>query len=142
MLLLMYISFIGFLLSFVIHLCSLLNIYQPPKEIALPLSIGIIAVFYPAWFISDKMRKDGDIKDYKKAILGVCPKWMVILNSILIIYTFAGLLYLFIMRQFIGTVSKNFRGSSGYMMSLYFLAFTILYCCRRLKIDRSKGYID
>lgn len=136
MLLLMFISFIGFLLSFVIHLCSLLKIYQPPKEITLPLSIGIIAVFYPAWFISNKIRKDYDKKEYKKAIFSVCPNWIMILNGVLIAYALVFSVYALI-KHFRGSVNRDYRGFSSYLMAFYFLAFAISYCCRRLKSEKS-----
>ena len=137
MLLLIFISFIGFVLSAVIHLCSLFRIYESPREIKILIQIGIIAVFYPSWFISEKMRKEENITDYKKAILGVCPKWMLILNSFLLVYAFAGLLYSLFIKQIIGAANKDFRGFSGHWMALYFLTFTILYCCKRLRNGKS-----
>ncbi|MCX5633367.1 MAG: hypothetical protein NTW93_06825 [Phycisphaerae bacterium] len=135
LLLLIFISAAGVALSFVIHLCSLFNIYSPSKEVITLIYIGILVVIYPACIISYKMRSGISTTDFKNTMLGVCPRWMSVMTGFFIMYAFAGFIF-FISRKYFTSsaiASNNFRGFSGHWMALYSLALILLYSCRRLK---------
>ena len=141
MLLLIFISVTGLVLSTVIHFCSLFHIYESPRGLMILINIGIIFVFYPAWIISNRMRNKVNVKDFKKTLFDACPGWLSIMNGLLIMYALGGLIFFLFKRHFAGpdisngqgVMAEGFRGFTGHWMALYSLAFTLLYSCRRLK---------
>jgi hypothetical protein len=141
LLLLIFISITGLVLSAVIHFCSLFHIYEPPRELMILINIGIMVVLYPAYIISKKMRNEVNVKNFNKALFSACPRWLSIMNGFLIVYALVGLIFFIFKRYFAGLAVTNgqeimansFRGFSGHWMALYSLAFAILYSCKRLK---------
>jgi len=141
LILLIIISVIGLVLSAVIHFCSLFRIYEPPRALMILINIGIMVVFYPACIISYKMRNRVNIKDFKKAMFDACPRWLSIMNGLLIMYALAGLIFFIFKKYFASSavtkgqeiMADGFRGFTGHWMALYSLAFAILYSCRHLK---------
>ena len=135
LILLIFISVIGLILSAVIHFSALFHIYYPPKELMILIKVGGFVVVYSAWIISKNLRDKGDIKDFKNALRNVCPRWLSIMTGLLIMYALAGLFFFLFRRYFAGSVPTN--GFTGYWMSLYSLAFSLLYSCKRLKKNMS-----
>jgi len=139
LLLLIFISVTGLVLSTVIHFCSLFHIYEPPRELMILIDMGFIVVFYPACIVSNKMRNKANIKDFKNALFSACPKWLSIMNGFLIIYALGWLIFFIFKRHFDSSVVTNWQGimaNSGYLMAFYSLVFALLYSCRRLKSTR------
>lgn len=141
MLLLIFISAAGLVLSAAVHFCSLFHIYEPPRGLMMLIYIGAIATIYSAIIISRKTRNEIDVEDYKKAIFFACPKWLSMMNGFFIMYVLGGLIFLVFKRYFVGSSVANeqgipangFRGFSGHWMVFYSLALALLCSCRRLK---------
>jgi len=139
MFLLIVISIAGFVLSTLLHLFMLFHIYNPPRELIIFTNIGAAFVIYAAIFISKRVCDQANVKDFKKALYNTCPKWISALTGFLIMYAFAGLLFLIFKKYFGSPISAsnedsiggNFRGFSGHWMALYALAFSIVYSCKK-----------
>ena len=103
-----------------------------------------MVVLYPACIISKKTRNEINVKDFKKAISGACPRWLSIMTGLFIMYALGGLIFFIFKRHFASSavtngqeiIANNFRGFSGHWMALYSLAFALLYSCKRLKSTR------
>jgi hypothetical protein len=108
------------------------------------INTGAMVVLYLAYTISRKTRGELNVKDFRKAISGVCPGWLSIMTGLLIMYALGGLIFFILKRYFASSavtngqeiISNGFRGFSGHWMALYSLAFALLYSCRRLKSTR------
>lgn len=141
MILLIFISVTGLVLSALLHFCSLFHIYEPPRELTTLIWIGAMVVIYPAIVIAEKTRREVNAKDYKKAVLGVCPGWFLTMNGLIIMYVVGYLIFL-IFKKYVGSsavdsgqgiVTNVTHGFAGHWMGIYSLAFTMLYSCKRLK---------
>ncbi len=141
MLLLIIISATGMVLSAGLHFCSLFHIYEPPRELTILIWIGALVVFYSAFVIQKKTRKEVNVEDYKKAVLGVCPGWLLTMNGLIIMYVFGYLIFLIFEKYFgspavdsgQGVITNLTHGFAGHWMGVYSLAFAMLYTCKRLK---------
>ena len=137
MLLLIWISVTGFVLSAVIHFCWLFRIYESPSWLLNLINISAMVVLCLAYPISKKTQGELSRKDYRKALSGVCPGWLAAMGGFLIMYALGGLLFSVYKRHFAD--SADFRGFTGHWMALYALAFIILYSVRRLKKQAGSG---
>jgi hypothetical protein len=100
------------------------------------INIGAMVVLYLAYTISRKTRGELNVKDFRKVISGVCPGWLSIMTGLLIMYALGGLILSIFKRYSDSSVITNWQGimaHSGYLMALYSLALSIVYCCKRLK---------
>jgi hypothetical protein len=144
MFLLIIISIVGFVLSALLHFFMLFHVYNPPRGLTIFVNISAAFVVYMAIFISKRVCKKANIKDSKKAIYNLCPKWISALTGFLIMYTLAGFLLLIFKKYFGNSIStnsaagENFRNFSGHWMALYALAFSIVYSCKKY-VDTLKG---
>lgn len=136
---LVFISIIGLALSAFVHFCMVFHIFDPPRELLMLIKIGILVVMYPAFIISRDLRNKGNIKNFKNAVLSVCPQWMLILTGILIAYALGGLFFFIFKRYGLGHINdqgimvNSTQGFSGHWMAFYSLSLTLLYSCTRLK---------
>jgi hypothetical protein len=133
------ISIIGLALSAIVHFCSLLNIYNPPRVLIILLNVGMIVVLCSACIVSNKMRHRCSIEDCKKDLYNTCPRWLRIMNGLFIIYALAGLIYSCFVKLSNG--AEVFHGFTGYWMAVYSLAIVILYSCKRLQ-NGKKHFLD
>ena len=145
LLLLIYISFTGLVLSAVLHFCSLFHIYEPPRELTILIWIGAVVVFYSSFVIGNKIRKEVNVKDYTKAVLGACPKWLSTMNGLVIMYVVGYLIFLIVMKYAgssavdggQGITAKVSHGFAGHWMAFYSIAFMTLYSSKRIKETHS-----
>jgi hypothetical protein len=136
MLLLIFISSMGLVLSAVIHFSSLFHIYEAPSWLIMLMNTSMIIVFYPVYIISKKTVDEGNIKDFKKAASGVCPDWLLVTNGFIIMYALGWLIFFIFKRYFYESVITNWQRimtNSGFWIAYYSLVFALLYSCRRLK---------
>ena len=139
--LLIIISVAGMVLSAVFHFSSVFNIYQPPRELTILIWIGALVVICPAIVIEKKTRKGVNVKDYKKAVLGVCPGWLLTVNGLIILYVIGYIIFLIFEKYFgspdvdngQGVITNLTHGFAGHWIGVYSLAFLMLYTCKRLK---------
>jgi hypothetical protein len=126
-------SVIGLMLSLIAHTAALLSLPQPFGPAAWGLHIGIFVVWLPAVLASHRLGADFKQKDFWKAALRGCPKWMRWLT-----YGFFGyavvnfLLFMAVAPPRGGGGGANappevFRGFSGHWMAFYSAAAAILY---------------
>ena len=69
-------SAVGFVLSFIVHVFSLLGQKAPYSELAWGLHFGIFVVWIPTVFVSKKLTENFKQKDFWKAALRGCPAWL------------------------------------------------------------------
>jgi hypothetical protein len=91
LLLLVFISVAGLVLSFVVHFCSLFHIYYPPRELIILINAGIFVTIWPAIIIAKNTRDNIGMTNPKDIIFKVCPRWLSIMTGFLIMYALAGL---------------------------------------------------
>ncbi len=136
MLFLLVISAAGFVLSALVHVLSLLNIYQPTRGETIFLTVGGGVLIYIAIFIKKQTRGQSRMEDFNKEMFTACPKWMKAFTGFLIMYTLAGLGF-FVLKRYLhggeGAAETGTGGFTGYWMMLYALAFSIIYPCMRMR---------
>jgi hypothetical protein len=137
MVLLIFLSATGLVISVIVHFCGLFHIFNPLRELSVLISIGAIVVLYPAFVIRGNLRSNYNGEDFNKTLFNACPRWMQTILGLFIMYALAGLIFSVFRKYFGVTVPPNatgsLRGFTGYWMSLYALAFAILYGCMKLK---------
>lgn len=92
-------------------------------------------MIYLSVFITKRKCNMPDIKDFKKAYISACPKWLMLSTGAVVIYTFAGLISLVYGKYFgvsistnnVDHIAENYNSFSGYLMAFYALPFSILY---------------
>lgn len=133
-------SAIGFGLSALVHFCSIFDIFQPPRELILIINVGVFLVAYPTFIIVKNVRDQLNLTDFKQAVFDVCPKHLLTLNGLIIMYAIVGLLFFIFKNHFTADVGNNsqevikgYSGFTGHWMAIYSLTFTLLYSCKRLK---------
>lgn len=126
---------IGLVLSLIVHGYALLGIPCPFGEVAWALHVGIFVVWFPAVIASQKLTKDFKQKDFWRATLRGCPKWMRHLTYFFFAYAIVNFI-LFMVIDIGGGLEKStengtppniFRGFSGHWMAFYSAAMAMLY---------------
>jgi hypothetical protein len=105
------------------------------------IGISLIVVFYPTYIIWSKVRSKANIKDFKKALSGACPRWLSIMTGFFIIYALGWLMFFIFKRYFGSTFPTKWQGimaNSGILMAFYSLVLALLYSCRRLLLGMTK----
>lgn len=125
-------SIMGFVLSLIIHLSAILNIYQVPNTIIMILTAGILLV----WLQSSKnlkiLHKAYPNQHPWKTVFNICPAWAKYLLYFFIIY---GVLnFARIMNFDNGDAYLNFdvsqnklSGLSGFWLAFYMLGLIFGY---------------
>lgn len=131
----MYLAGLGLILSLIVHVSALLGMQSPFGEISWGLHMGIFIVWIPTVIVASKLVKDFKQKDFWKAALRACPKWMKNLTYFFFGYAIFNFV-LFIILEIgtgdskgggSGTPSNVFRGFSGHWMAFYSVAMAGLY---------------
>ena len=137
----MYLAGLGLVLSVIVHISALFGRSSPLGEISWGLHIGIFVVWIPAVVVANKLVDDFKQKDYWKAVLRGCPKWMRNLTWFFFYYAILNFALFLILNVFGGNANDNendtpsgvFRGFSGHWMAFYCTAMAILYSAIRVK---------
>jgi hypothetical protein len=131
----MYLAALGLILSVMVHVLSLFGLPSPFGGTSWFLHVGIFVVWLPTVLVANTLVKDFKQRDFWKAALRACPKWMKYLTYFFFgyaIFNFA----LFIIMDVSGgsgkgggsgTPSNVYRGFSGHWMAFYCVAMAILY---------------
>jgi len=132
----MYLAAMGLVLSVIVHVLSFLGLPSPLGEYSWGLHVGIFVVWLPTVLVANNMVKDFKQKDFWKAALRACPKWMKNLTYFFFGYAFLNFV-IFIISDAAGGVSGKsegsstptnvFRGFSGHWMVFYCVAMATLY---------------
>jgi hypothetical protein len=131
----MYLAALGLALSVMVHVSTLLGISSLLGDISWVLHMGIFIVWFPAVLVANRAGKDFRQKDFWKAALRACPKWMKHLAAFFFGYAILNFVLFFISDTAGGglkSVGNNspadmFRGFSGHWMAFYAVAMAILY---------------
>jgi len=137
----MYLTGIGLVLSLIVHISALLGRHSPFGEVAWGLHVGIFIVWIPAVISANTLVKEFKQKDFWKAALRACPKWMKNLTYFFFGYAILNFILFAIMLIGSGnasggensTPSNVFRGFSGHWMAFYSAALAILYSAIHVK---------
>jgi hypothetical protein len=131
----MILSLIGFGLSLLVHITSLLGFEIPPNIKCWLLHIGIFVVWLPTILVANNMSKEYKRRDFWKAILRGCPRRMR--NIGIGIFAYAILNFILFIISNPGGSSNNgidgymplliLRGFSGHWMAFYYISFAVLY---------------
>ena len=126
------VSAIGFVLSFIIHLSAILNLYQVSNTVIMILTAGILIV----WLQSSKnlkaMHKSHPDQHPWKTVFNLCPEWAKYLLYFFIIYAIIN----FALTMSFGRsdsyvnfdISQNkLRGLSGFWLAFYSLGMIFGY---------------
>jgi len=121
---------IGLILSLIAHGCALLGLPQPLGGAAWGLHVGIFVVWLPVVLVSTQLTRDYKRKDFWKAVLRGCPKWMRWMTYAFFIYAIINF-FTFVTAAPAApqapTPAVVFRGFSGHWMAFYFAAIAVLY---------------
>ncbi|MBN1212429.1 MAG: hypothetical protein JXA92_07610 [candidate division Zixibacteria bacterium] len=136
----MILAAVGLVLSTVVHISALLNVANPLGERTWLLHIGIFIVWLPAVLGASTLVRDFKRKNFWKATLRGCPKWMKILVYLFFGYAILNFIIFFILDVTDGNVVSDdstpagvFRGFSGHWMFFYVTAMALLYSAIKVK---------
>ena len=124
-------SAIGFLLSIVAHIASLLGVTLPGGKLVWALHIGIFVVWFPAVLVGYRLNGGRPHRDWWKNVLSGWPKWVRYVGNGLFVYGIINFI-LFILTTGSGPQPEGdappsiIRGFSGHWMIFYGAAFAIL----------------
>ena len=132
-------SAVGFLLSFVSHVCALIGRPGPLGEFSWLLHIGIFVVWLPAVLAGQVLAHQTPPADLWKTVLRGCPAWMKAVAPALFFYAFINFFVSFADSPETDPAPGPMpagvvRGFSGHWMLFYGLAFAILYSFIRIKV--------
>ena len=126
-------------LSLFIHIGSLFHFYHASRTLLIAIGFyGIVAFVYPMGYILKKTTGDLSRDEYKKYMHSICPRWMNLTVGFLIMYAIANIGFYFITKRPLEenefyAFDAKYRTLSSIFLSVHFLIFTMLYCCRHLK---------
>jgi hypothetical protein len=121
---------LGLLLSLLVHIAALAGL--PVPGAAMVLYVAIFVVWIPACFIANRRTQDVPQRDFWKATLRNCPRWMKRIVYALALYTIVNLT-IFTVRTIARPQPKGniqpavLRSLSGHWMAFYAAAFAFLY---------------
>lgn len=124
-------SLLGFLVSSIVHACTLLRFFDPPKLLSTSLTLGAGLVVYLAVFFSRKAREKADVRDFRVIIMKTCPHWLLVSTGIVILYVFVGLVFRLTERSFGSSPMNDTPHFNGYWLALFAIAYLIVSCSRR-----------
>lgn len=126
-----------------VHIAVLCGFITPFQQLARIFVPGLFAVFGPMIFYANRMTRDVKQKDFWKAALRGCPKWMrITLYTILGYSWITGLLSFLIQRDANSQLSAA-RGISGIMLAFYAIAVGVLYSSTQVaRIDEDRRCLN
>ena len=129
-------SALGLVLSITSHGAAILGTTGPLGDYSWALHVGIFVVWIPTVLIANRLTKDVPRKDFWKAALRGCPKWMTYMSYGFFGYAFLNFV-LFAITAPKGHASNSMspavvRGFSGHWMAFYSVALSVLYSATRL----------
>jgi len=125
----------GFVVSMVLHILSITQLYETAKMVSHAISIGGFFLVYAAVFISKRKCSQIKTHNFKQELFNICPKWISTVVGIFVLYAIFGLVYYSIHRYSGEPASPSekveFQGFTGHWMALYAVAFMIIYSCKK-----------
>jgi hypothetical protein len=131
----MYLAGFGLVLSLIVHASTFFGVSSPLGELTWSLHIGLFIVWFPAVIVANRLAKDFKQKDFWKAVLRACPRWMKSLTFFFFVYAIINFT-LWVILDIGGGFAKGsgsktppnvLKGFSGHWMAFYSAAMAILY---------------
>ena len=116
---------IGLILSCLVHLAAWLGVPVPAG--ANVLHYGIVVVWLPTIYVSNRLVKDFKHQDFWNAALRGCPAWMRYLVNGCFAYAFVSFGGFLVYHLVTGHALPMVRSLSGHWMAFYSAAFAVLY---------------
>ncbi len=141
--LLLAIASAGFIVTGTVHIAVLCGLITPFQQLARVFVPGLFVVFVPMIFYANRMTRDVKQKDFWKAALRGCPRWMRIT-----LYTIFGYAWLMGLLSFLINKDANSqlsaaRGMSGIMLAFYAIAVGVLYSSTQVaRIDEDRRCLN
>ncbi len=133
----LWLSAIGFGLSFASHICAWLGREGPLGEYSVSLHFGVFVVWLPAVLALRTLTRNSPHEDIWQAALRGCPTWMRLAVSVVFGYTMLN--FLVFLASTVSTKQGSgpmppaiVRGFSGHWMLFYGVAYATLYSFIRL----------
>lgn len=120
---------LGFVLSLVVHVFSLLGLPCPFGDIAWALHFGVFIVWFPSVFIMHDLSRKFKPTELWKAALRNCPPWIKYAACFFFGYAFFNFIASAVTDAMKGSAGGDgaFRLFSGHWMAFYSAALAILY---------------
>ncbi|WDP91655.1 MAG: zinc ribbon domain-containing protein [Desulfobacter sp.] len=122
----------GLLTTIIIHLSTILKISFEHYDKVFFLAIGVFVVWFPTVLISTQLTKDFKRKDFWKAALRGCPKWLRRSINFLFIYAIFNFIYMINVGPDENEISTA-RFISGHLLPFYSAAVGTLYSAIKIK---------
>jgi len=120
-----------------VNVSALLGRPNPLGSYAWGLHVGIFVVWIPAVFATQRHTRDFKQRDFRKAALRRCPKWMRTMTFGFLGYAFVNFAWFWISSVASGSrrvpEASQLRGFSGHWMAFYSLALATLYSASHIE---------
>jgi len=143
---LLYLDVLGILLSFLIHVCLLLDLSLPSGTMAVVFSVGLLVVFGARLRITKELRQ-GNEWFFPANMKNLCPRWLKVLMGVICVYGMCifsislRVVYLTVVTADFSTTmeesttaSRNLHiGGFALIMMCYAIECSVLYLYKSLK---------
>jgi hypothetical protein len=120
----------GLVASLIAHVCALIGYPGPFGRATWLLHVGIFVVWFPAVLVAQRLTKDFKRKDFWKAAVRGCPRWLRVMTVIFFGYALVNFAVFFAMTVGHGHPRVDevteLRGFSGHWLAFYSAALAIL----------------
>jgi hypothetical protein len=123
----MYLAGFGLILSLSQHASTLFGLPSPMGAFSQFLNFGIFVIWMPAVLAASSLAKDFKQRDFWKAVLRACPKWMKYSTYFFFGYGVLNFILSVIINPLAGGTPNPDRLSSGHLMAFYSAGMAILY---------------
>jgi hypothetical protein len=129
----MYAAGCGLILSISEHISALMGWPSPLGEFSKYLFFGLFVVWLPTVLVATRLSKDFKQRDFWKAVLRGCPKWMKYMAYFF--FGYAGLNFALCAIVYSGMKGApvDARIGSGHSMAFYSVAMAALYSAMHVK---------
>lgn len=131
----MWLAGLGFALSLIAHVASILGIALPGGPATFALHVGIFVVWIPTVIVVPRMRRGLGTRAAFESAFSAAPRWLNRTRQLIFVYGIANFLI------FVNAIPKHaqvadndpelIRGFSGHWLIFYSTAFTVLYSVTR-----------
>jgi len=129
LILLMFISGVGFLVCLVVHVGILFGVETELGTVMQVLKCGILVVYLPAALAARRLLRDYGEQGFGEALKKACPSWMATAMGLIILYAIINVIV-----QLVGKADPGFA-YSALLMAAYSTGIGIYYCYKRLAMS-------
>ena len=134
MVVLMFISAAGFVLSLVLHIAAWLGVEMQWYKVPLSLLLVMNLIYIPACVIASRLRREHGEKAFQAAVKNVFPGWIAALMGFLIMYAIV-VIFIQIVRKADPTIALT-----ALLTAVYATATGTYYSYNRLKSSENEHF--